>query len=1322
MHDAEEVLTDSPNQEGKGTLNIIYQNCGGWNSFSHDTKSQLDKYDMVSCGETWLDQGSVHHCILPGFQGYHAYHDRTYGQEGRPFGGVSVFMDTSRILEVTKQYSSTCKSIVWTEFEGLQLTIANVYMAPENSHVWELLPEADPLFALKEGVIKAKHKGHAVLVLGDMNARIGGLSECPSRKDMQVHPAEPFYPLPNCVEGSGLVARSEQDHKCNPRGEELMQILMDLGLVVLNGRAGSDAGCGACTFLSNTKCKSGELGASTVDLACITAEHFPCVKVFEVDQTFMQPGKHAALSVSLTFPSSHRCHNASKSKGKDRLRKVKVCRPDVDLLTAHARPLFADKEAYFESVLSCVKDGTLTSTDAINEVIMAIKQCVNKAQSSAKEHMLKMHQAGSDSKLTAPWFDQEAESVRGRFQHAWNRWKTAIKEDVSAELLAELRSEALSGRYEWQRYKRRRRRQYILQQEKKLIEKFFSDQPRDFWKVFNRSAVHQCELDNVDACTAYFRELLGTQAGEPDPRKGSWCPEPTDTGFLVEADADVLNADITKEELCMHIKSCKNGKAADLDGITAEALKLTVACQANTLLDCLVEVLDECHAQMPKQMTLSKLTPIPKCSNSGHDHSLHRGIAVGSVFSKLKDRIMHSRFAEVSEKNGLRCPTQCGFRPEHGTLDALFTLQHTIDKARHQGACLIACLVDFLKAFDKMDRQLMIRRCKELGVTGKFLEALVALYDDINMVVTLNGQCGEPFQTYQGTKQGSELSPLLFGLFIEQLHYLLLNKVPGAGPIIGELHIPDLMYADDVMLMAVDSHAEMQGLLDALHLFCQLFGMEVNMRKTKIVLFRPIGKPVPEGLQGKTWEYAGSPVSVVDEEKYLGLMLHGAQGPTYTVEQRAKAGSQAAHAMLFKCVDVGLDRPDIVCMLFDYLVKPVLSYGCQIWGPYMAVKYLKDPLNRKNAPERVHTDFLRQVSGMPKFVHKASLYKEMGREPLMVQWLVLAARLWNNCCDRDPTAIMHMALKDNIKLMLGKCRTCWSYCFFKAMHAIGVIQHQVWNGGLESSDTVLSIRIDEVEVKQAALLTFDKQWELGRAYHDPRSAPSNHITCSTYLSWVGMPDGKQGANHMGCCMPRHLRRDLMALRLGCHRLNIQFLRMQKARVARQDRVCPLCQSDGLHECEDVRHFMLECGFYSPIRSKHSNLFDNLRARGLAPDAMLRALFDHEHQLDLACCVQDMLKLRDRWLHPGGKPSGASVADSSELDLSDLVDSLGYLYDTFEEGDNRLHLWDPIKCEPVSEKGTDDYYDEEEELKEVGVAAGSSHCQLSLPPGFTEILI
>ena len=140
----------------------------------------------------------------------------------------------------------------------------------------------------------------------------------------------------------------------------------------------------------------------------------------------------------------------------------------------------------------------------------------------------------------------------------------------------------------------------------------------------------------------------------------------------------------------------------------------------------------------------------------------------------------------------------------------------------------------------------MLKRPGEFGVSGQFYDAMVALYSyRIQMVLCLNGEQGTPFDTYQGTKQESELSPILFGLFIEQLHHLLKEKVPGAGPEIGKVKVPDIFYADDVNLMVVNNAEQMQEVLDVLQLFCKLFGMKclllllkVNKKKTKLIIIR----------------------------------------------------------------------------------------------------------------------------------------------------------------------------------------------------------------------------------------------------------------------------------------------------------------------------------------------------------------------------------------------------------------------------------------------------------------------------------------------------
>ena len=49
------------------------------------------------------------------------------------------------------------------------------------------------------------------------------------------------------------------------------------------------------------------------------------------------------------------------------------------------------------------------------------------------------------------------------------------------------------------------------------------------------------------------------------------------------------------------------------------------------------------------------------------------------------------------------------------------------------------------------------------------------------------------------------------------------------------------MYTDDIALIA-DTSAELQRKLKALESFCEKWGMEVNLVKTKIIVFRNGGK------------------------------------------------------------------------------------------------------------------------------------------------------------------------------------------------------------------------------------------------------------------------------------------------------------------------------------------------------------------------------------------------------------------------------------------------------------------------------------------------
>jgi hypothetical protein len=146
--------------------------------------------------------------------------------------------------------------------------------------------------------------------------------------------------------------------------------------------------------------------------------------------------------------------------------------------------------------------------------------------------------------------------------------------------------------------------------------------------------------------------------------------------------------------------------------------------------------------------------------------------------------------------------------------------------------------------------------------------------------------------------------------------------------------------------------------------------------------------------------------------------------------------------------------------MFDQLVEPVLSYGCQIWGPDIFHDKLdssKVISRQKNSSEGVHIDFMRYLGGLPSSTPLWILYNEFQRKPLIFRWLALCARFWANACaestDGENTNILLRAcMKDNASLMLNGCTDCWVAKFMKSMVTIFFFMLHIITGDLCATD------------------------------------------------------------------------------------------------------------------------------------------------------------------------------------------------------------------------------------------------------------------------------
>ena len=157
---------------------------------------------------------------------------------------------------------------------------------------------------------------------------------------------------------------------------------------------------------------------------------------------------------------------------------------------------------------------------------------------------------------------------------------------------------------------------------------------------------------------------------------------------------------------------------------------------------------------------------------------------------------------------------------------------------------------------------------------------------------------------------------------------------------------------------------------------------------------------------------------VVDGIKYLGLIFSGINKKSLYIENLALAAERARFAVQNPMNKFTGLSPEIKIRLGNLLIRPVASFGCQIWGVnFLDIKKGVD----NNELERV-----RHILGVGKNIACDNLRAEASSPAYHTHCILLIFRLWNTL--KTNTRIMaHDIWKENIKLMLYGCHNCWSY-------------------------------------------------------------------------------------------------------------------------------------------------------------------------------------------------------------------------------------------------------------------------------------------------------
>ena len=370
----------------------------------------------------------------------------------------------------------------------------------------------------------------------------------------------------------------------------------------------------------------------------------------------------------------------------------------------------------------------------------------------------------------------------------------------------------------------------------------------------------------------------------------------------------------------------------------------------------------------PHSFEVATILPLHKKGDSSLI-SNYRPISLLPVISKVVEKVVYRRLSSFvfstnsTDGNSLISNHQYGFRPSFSTLHALTDATEFVRVNLDKGLCVLGLFLDFSKAFDMVDHNVLLSKLSLFCVNGVPLEWFRSYLSDRSQYVLVNCTSSTILPVLKGVPQGSVLGPLLFLIYINDL-------VDGLHP-----HVHPVLFYDDsnFFIAAVDlpSAASIaQGLLDKVKNWCRSNGMALNSRKSAIVNFRTPYR-MRDVQEPITLTFGNDIIPQATMVKFLGVyldcFLSFKPHITHTRSLILRQSSMLHRINSFL-------PPDIIVSLYYAFIHPYLAYCCSVWGN--TNKSLLCSL-QKAQNRAVKATFL-----LPRLYPSSDLYNDTGIAPL----------------------------------------------------------------------------------------------------------------------------------------------------------------------------------------------------------------------------------------------------------------------------------------------------------------------------------------------------
>jgi len=406
------------------------------------------------------------------------------------------------------------------------------------------------------------------------------------------------------------------------------------------------------------------------------------------------------------------------------------------------------------------------------------------------------------------------------------------------------------------------------------------------------------------------------------------------------------------EEIHSLICSLDSNKSPGPFGIPIKLIKMA----APYICDPLCNIFNGSFSTgiVPDDLKLSKIIPLYK-NESIYDLNNYRPISILSPFSKILEKIMYTRLLSFLDKNKTLYEYQFGFRKKHSTSLAILEIVDNLLHALDNGLFTCGVFIDFSKAFDTIDHNILLSKLAHYGVRGISHDWFRSYISNRLQFVEINGIRSNLIQLITGIPQGSNLGPLLFLLYV--------NDIANSSQLLSFR-----LFADDTNLFIEDKNITslVQNTNHELEKFSEWIKvnkLSLNMKKSKFMIISSSRKKY---FANTDIRLNNTLMEKTDSIKYLGVLIdhHLTWGNHINMVCKKISKNIGIISKVRHYVDL-----ETLKLIYYSLIYPYLQYGAITWG-----NTYKTRLNHLNV---LNNKVIRIMTYSHYLTHCPPLYKEL---------------------------------------------------------------------------------------------------------------------------------------------------------------------------------------------------------------------------------------------------------------------------------------------------------------------------------------------------------